>query len=82
MTARTSAEAPLQQFEILSEEPSGHQMAHRVTAPDKVTAVELVEKLWMPAPWWWTSLRLVKGWVRSRSADVRGSGRLPKVSEG
>ena len=44
MTARNSAEAPLPQFEILSEEPSGHQMVHRVTAPDKAAAVELVEK--------------------------------------
>ena len=44
MTARKSAEAPLPQFEILSEEPSGHQMVHRVTAPDKAAAVELVEK--------------------------------------
>jgi hypothetical protein len=45
MTARTSAEPPLQQFEILSEEPTGDQMVHRVTPPDKVTAVGLVEKL-------------------------------------
>jgi hypothetical protein len=46
--ARKSAEAPPQQFEILSEEPSGHQMVHRVTAPDKAAAVEVVAALLDP----------------------------------
>ena len=48
MTAGKGAEASPQQFEILSEEASGHQMVHRVTAPDKAAAIEQVEELLDP----------------------------------
>lgn len=48
MTAGKGAEASPQQFEILSEEQSGHQMVHRVTAPDEAAAIEQVEELLDP----------------------------------
>jgi hypothetical protein len=46
--ARKKAEAPPQQFEILSQEPSGHQMVHRVTASDRAVAIAQVEELLDP----------------------------------